>query len=159
MRIPRLEMECLGGKKRSSSSFVYDPRLMRAAPLMAYQKWGHEVFISNLASAFLCMQLAARSLGLGSQWVSAAGSLMEADLKILLHIPEGIKIYDMMAVGFPAYQLAPRSPRNIEEMTHYEEYDRSKYRTDQQVKDFIIELRKSDRKELEGLMRGIREMN
>ena len=159
MRIPGLEMEMPEPGFKNAPAFILlcgDPRLNQAAPLMAYQKWGHEVFISNLASAFLYMQLAAKSLGLGSQWVSAAGSLMEADLKIVLHIPEPLKIYDMMAVGFPAYQLAPRSPRNIEEMTHYEEYDRSRYRTDQQIKDFIIELRKSDRKELEGLMRGMR---
>jgi len=159
MRIPGLEMEMPEPGFKNAPVFILlcgDPRLNEAAPLMAYQKWGHEVFISNLASAFLCMQLAAKSLGLGSQWVSAAGSLMEADLKILLHIPEPLKIYDMMAVGYPAYQLAPRSPRSMEEMIHYEEYDRSRYRTDQQVKDFIIELRKSDRKELEGLILGMR---
>ena len=159
MRIPGLEMEMPEPGFKNAPVFILlcgDPRLNEAAPLMAYQKWGHEVFISNLASAFLCMQLAAKSLGLGSQWVSAAGSLMEADLKILLHIPEPLKIYDMMAVGYPAYQLGPRSPRSMEEMIHYEEYDRSRYRTDQQVKDFIIELRKSDQKELDGLIRGMR---
>jgi nitroreductase len=46
--------------------------------------------------------------------------------------------------------------KDVKEIIHYEEYDRSRYRTDQQAKDFIIELRKSDRKELEGLMRGMR---
>lgn len=105
--------------------------------MAVYQKLGNEVFISNLASAFLCMQLAAKSLGLGSQWVSAAGSFMEDDLKRLLNIPKGIKIYDMMAVGYPAYPLGPRSPRSIEEMTHYDQYDHTKLRTDQQIKDFI----------------------
>jgi hypothetical protein len=99
------------------------------------------------------MQLAAKSLGLGSQWVSSSGSLMEDKLKELLSIPEKIKIYDMMAVGYPAYQLGPRSPRKIDEMTHSERYDRSKLRTDQQIKDFIKNLRKRDREEMEGLMR------
>jgi hypothetical protein len=104
------------------------------------------------------MQLAAKSLGLGSQWVSATGSLMENKLKELLNIPEKIKIYDMMAVGYPAYQLGPRSPRKIDEMTHSERYDRSKLRTDQQIKDFIRNLRKRDRDEMEGLIhaRGAR---
>jgi 5,6-dimethylbenzimidazole synthase len=159
MRIPGLEMEMPEPGFKSAPVFILlcgDPRLNEAVPFMVHQKWGHEVFISNLASAFLCMQLAARSLGLGSQWVSATGNLMEGDLKKLLHIPEKLKIYDMMTVGYPAYQLGPRSPRKIEEMTHYEEYDRSRYRTDQQVRDFIIELRKSDRKELESLMQRMR---
>jgi FMN reductase (NADPH) len=119
-----------------------DPRVNEAFPLVVFQKYGHEVFISNLASAFLCMQLAAKTLGLGSQWVSAAGSFMEDDLKELLNIPKGVKIYDMMAVGYPAYQLGPRSPRKIDEMTHYDQYDRTKLRSDQQIKEFIKSLRK-----------------
>jgi hypothetical protein len=63
-------------------------------------------------------------------------------LKELLNIPKGIKIYDMMAVGYPAYQLGPRSPRKIDEMTHYDQYDRTKLRSDQQIKEFIKNLRK-----------------
>ena len=116
--------------------------LVGVMALAWFQKFGHEVFISNLASAFLCMQLAAKTLGLGSQWVSAAGSFMEDDLKELLNIPKGVKIYDMMAVGYPAYQLGPRSPRKIEEMTHYDQYDRTKLRSDQEIKEFIKNLRK-----------------
>jgi len=67
-----------------------------------------------------------------------------------------IKIYDMMAVGYPAYSLGIRSPRNIEEMIHYDQYDRSRLRSDQQIKDFIKHLRKRDREEMEGLMRGMK---
>ncbi len=159
MRIPALEMEMREPGFKSAPVFILlcgDPRTNEAFPLAVYQKVGHEVFISSLASAFLCMQLAAKSLGLGSQWVSAAGSTMEDDLKRLLHIPEKLKIYDMMTVGYPAYPLGPRSPRSREDMTHYEEYDPSRYRTDRQVRDFIVELRKSDRKEMEGLMQGMK---
>jgi hypothetical protein len=79
---------------------------------------------------------------------------MEDPLKKLLDIPKEFKIYDMMAVGYPVYQLGPRSPRKMDEMTHYDRYDRSKQRTDQQIKDFIKNLRKKDREEMEGLMRG-----
>jgi hypothetical protein len=57
----------------------------------------------------------------------------------------------MMAVGYPAYQLGPRSPRKIDELIHSERYDRAKLRTDQQIKDFIRNLRKRDRDEMEGL--------
>ena len=156
LRIPALEMEMPEPGFKNAPVFILlcgDPRTNEAFPLTIYQKWGTEVFISNLAGAFLCMQLAAKSLDLGSQWVSATGSLMENELKELLNIPEKIKIYDMMAVGYPAYQLGPRSPRKIDEMTHSERYDRSKLRTDQQIKEFIKNLRKRDREEMEGLMR------
>ena len=159
LRIPALEMEMREPGFKSAPVFILlcgDPRTNEAFPLTVYQKLAAEVFTSNLASAFLCMHLAAKSLGLGSQWVSAAGGVMEDNLKKLLNIPKEFKIYDMMAVGYPAYQLGPRSPRKIDEMTHYEQYDRSKLRTDQQIKEFIKNLRKRDREELEGLMRGMR---
>src|SRR4030042_4492295 len=156
LRIPALEIEMPEPGFKSAPVFILlcgDARTNEAFPLTVYQKWGTEVFISNLAGAFLCMQLAAKYLGLGSQWVSSSGSLMEDKLKELLNIPEKIKIYDMMAVGYPAYQLGLRSPRKNDEMTHSERYDRSKLRTDQQIKEFIKNLRKRDREEMEGLMR------
>jgi nitroreductase len=159
LRIPALEMEMPEPGFKNAPVFILlcgDPRTNEAFPLTVYEKWGTEVFISSLAGAFLCMQVAAKSLGLGSQWVSATGSVMENELKELLNIPERIKIYDMMAVGYPAYSLGLRSPRKIEEMTHYDQYDRSKLRSDQQIKDFIKNLRKRDREEMEGLMRGMK---
>ena len=145
MRVPSLEREVAEPGFKSAPVLIVlcgDPRVNEAFPLAVFQKLGNEVFISNLASAFLCMHLAAKSLGLGSQWISAAGGFMEDDLKRLLNIPEGIKIYDMMAVGYPAYPMGPRSPRSIEEMTHYDQYDHTKLRSDQQIKDFIKHLRK-----------------
>jgi 5,6-dimethylbenzimidazole synthase len=159
LRVPALEREISEPGFKRAPVFILlcgDPRLNEAFPLMVYQKTGTEVLISNLASAFLCMQLAAKSLGLGSQWVSATGGLMEDRLKELLDLPKEFKIYDMMAAGYPAYQVGPRSPRKIEEMTHDDRYDRSKLRTDEQIKDFIKNLRMRDREEMEGLMRGMK---
>jgi len=159
LRVPALEREITEPGFKSAPVFILvcgDPRLNEAFPLLVYQKSGNEVFISTLASAFLCMHLAAKSLGLGSQWVSATGSLMEDPLKKLLDIPKEFKTYDMMAVGYPAYQLGPRSPRRIEEMTHEDRYDRSKLRTNEQIKDFIRNLRKREREEMERLMRGMK---
>ena len=159
LRVVALEREISEPGFKKAPVFILlcgDPRLNEAFPLAVYQKSGAEVLISNFASAFLCMQLAAKSLGLGSQWVSATGGLMEGQLKKLLDIPNGFKIYDMMAVGYPAYQAGPRSPRKIEEMTHYDRYDRSKLRTDEQIRDFIRNLRRGDREEMEGLMRGMK---
>ncbi len=159
LRVPGVEREIAEPGFKRAPVFILlcgDPRLNEAFPLIVYQKHGAEVLISNLASAFLCMHLAAKSLGLGSQWISATGGLMEDRLKNLLDLPKEFKIYDMMAVGYPAYQVGPRSPRQIDEMTHYDRYDRSKLRTDEQIKDFIKNLRKRDREEMEGLMRGMK---
>ena len=159
LRMPAVEREVTEPGFKNAPVFILlcgDPRVNEAFPLLVYQKSGTEIFLSNLASAFLCMQLAAKSLGLGSQWVSATGHAMEDHLKELLDIPKEFKIYDMMAAGYPAYPLGPRSPRKIDEMTHYDRYDRSKLRTDQQIKDFIKNLRKRTREEMEGLMAGLK---
>ena len=145
MRMPALVGEMMEPGFKNAPVLILlcgDPRLNEAFPLVVFKKYGHEVFISNLGSAFLCMQLAAKALALGSQWVSAAGSFMEDDLKELLNIPKGFRIYDMMAVGYAAYQLGPRSPREIDEITHYDQYDRTKLRSDQQIEEFIRNLRK-----------------
>ncbi len=115
-----------------------DPRMSIAFPLRTRDYKADKVLNSSLASAFLCMHLAVKSLGLGSQWVSAIGDVtIEKDLKDLLGIPPELKIYDMMAVGYPAYDLGPRSPREIEEMTHYEGFQKEKYRREAQLREFV----------------------
>jgi nitroreductase len=99
-------------------------------------------FISGLASAFLYMHLAAATLGLASQWVSAVatpyGNCM---VKKLLGIPLELDAYDMMAVGFSDAEPRPRLIREREEMTHYDYCGEGAFRTDEAVRDFIVKIR------------------
>lgn len=120
-----------------------DPRTKEAYPLLTMITRGDSHFVSGLASAFLYMALAATALGLGAQWISATGSpYVKCILKQLLRIPEKIEIYDMMALGFPAYKPGEKFLREISEMVHYERYDSKKFRDDNEIRDFIIRLRK-----------------
>ncbi|MBI2830441.1 MAG: nitroreductase family protein [Chloroflexi bacterium] len=90
---------------------------------------------SSLASAFLYMHLAATSLGLASQWVSAtAGLALQPKVKELLKMPEELVIYDMLALGYPAEEPQPRSVRVIKEMVHLDCYDKSLFRTEAKIK-------------------------
>jgi nitroreductase len=90
------------------------------------------------------MHIAAASLGLGSQWVSAtARPFVQCLIKDLLGIPENLEIYDMIVVGYPASDPKPRLVRKRTEMIHFEKYDQSKYRTDEDIRSFIVSLRKS----------------
>lgn len=119
-----------------------DPRTQKAYPATAYYQRGAFTFNSSQASTFLYMHLAATSLGLGSQWVSSTGSpTIQCQIKAALGIPEELEIYDMMAVGYPAHQPRPRLVRERKELVHYDSYDRAKFRTPEQVKNFIISLR------------------
>lgn len=120
-----------------------DTRTKEAYPLNTTLQRGQSVFDSSLASAFLYMQLAVTTLGLGGQWVSAIRNVfVQCLVKDLLGIPNELEIYDMLAVGYPATEPKPRLVRAKEEMVHHEYYDRVKFRSDKQIKDFIATLRK-----------------
>ncbi|MFC2013421.1 nitroreductase family protein [Chloroflexota bacterium] len=119
-----------------------DTRTKDVYPVSTTMIMGSSIFTSSLASAFLYMNLAVTALGLGSQWVTAAAHPFEQSMiKELLGIPKELEIYDMMALGYPAAEPRPRLVRAREEMVHYDGYDKSKSRTEQQVKDFIVTLR------------------
>jgi nitroreductase len=120
-----------------------DPRTEDAYPLNSKLQQGNSHLISAMASCFLYMTLAATSLGLGSQWVSAiAHPYIQSLTKALLNVPRDLEFYDMMAVGYPGIEPRPRLVRERQEMIHYDYYDRAKFRSEQQVKDFILSLRR-----------------
>jgi nitroreductase len=102
----------------------------------------HGAFLSGLASAFLYMQLAATSLGLASQWVSAVASPYGHCLvKKLLGIPHELEAYDMMALGYPDGEVKPRLIRDQKEMVHYDYCGKEAFRSDETVRDFIAKIR------------------
>ncbi|HJX03046.1 MAG TPA: nitroreductase family protein [Dehalococcoidia bacterium] len=99
-----------------------------------------EAFMGGLASAFLYMHLAAASLGLSSQWVSGVTSpFAHCMVKNLLHIPEPMEVYDMMALGYGAATPPPRLVREKDQMVHYDVAQN--YRSDEEVKEFIKKIR------------------
>lgn len=100
----------------------------------------NKIFNLSLTNVFLYIHLAARTLGIGSQWVSIGpvGSQLEREhsaIKKLLNIPEYLEIFDMVALGYPAFQPKPRSIRSLDEITHYDLYDKSKSRTENDIRD------------------------
>jgi len=121
-----------------------DGRTAEAYPLHVYLQRAQSNIDSSLANAFLYMLLAATTLGLGAQWVSAIrNQYVECMAKDLLGIPAEIQIYEMMAVGYPAAEPKPRPIRAMEEIVYQDYYDQSRFRTAAQIKDFIVALRQS----------------
>jgi nitroreductase len=115
-----------------------DPRTKDAYPLNIVLQRGESMFLSSLANAFLFMHMAATALGLGSQWVSSTGNpFAQSLIKNLLGIPRELVLYDMLAVGYSAVEPTPRFMRPKEELVHYDCYDKSKFRTDEEVRDFL----------------------
>ena len=92
------------------------------------------IFCSSMASTFLYMHLAAAALGLSSQWYSAAGSpAAEKPIRTLIGIPEDLKIYDLMVLGYPAAPPVPKEVRDIRSILHWNACGTDDFRTDEQV--------------------------
>lgn len=94
-----------------------------------------------MANATLLIHLAATSLGLASQYVSDANSpYMETMLKVLLKIPEPLPIYHLVPIGYAKGHFIAPPRRALQEITHYETYDGSKYRDHQAIERFVQTL-------------------
>jgi nitroreductase len=85
------------------------------------------------------MLLAAEALGLSSMYVSdVASPYFSVMLKSLLGIPEPLQIYHLLPIGFAKRSPTIHHPRRaLEEMVHYERYDRSKFRGEAELQEFI----------------------
>jgi 5,6-dimethylbenzimidazole synthase len=109
-----------------------------AAHIIAYER---AAFHMNLANATTMIHLAAAALGLGTQWLSTS-PIWEGELKKLLGIPEWFSLPQLVPLGYPDYTPGPAYRRECSEILHLDHYDKAKFRTEQQVIDFIIQLRK-----------------
>jgi nitroreductase len=122
-----------------------DTRTLKGLPTsMRYDAERRQtIHVSSLANAYLYMALAAETLGLASEWVSSvAVAYPNCMTKDLLGIPPELEIYDMMALGYPAYKLSSRKLlRNKEKMVHHDYCGPDDFRTDTEVNDFIRRAR------------------
>ncbi len=128
-----------GGSFRDAPVFIFlfcDWRVRVGLPAGARQRDDlvANIFCSSMAGAFLYMHLAAASLGLASQWYSAAGGPdSEREIKKILGVPEPLKIYDMMALGYAAQPPVPKEVRPLENMIHYDDCGLRDFRNDGEV--------------------------
>ncbi len=122
-----------------------DPRTVQATVLGAHINDGeYTTFHMNMANVASMIHLAAAAQGLGSQWVSML-PLWESSLKSLLEIPEVYRVYTLIPIGYPSYKPLGAYRRKLEEIVHSEKFDRSRYRTHEQVIRYVADLRKKTR--------------
>jgi len=118
-----------------------DPRVKEAYPIRTKLEKADSHFITGLANATLLIHLAAASLGLASQYVSDANSpYMETRLKALLKIPEPLRIYHLVPIGYAKGNFVVPPRRELAEIIHYEQYDMNKFRDDAAMERFINTL-------------------
>jgi nitroreductase len=98
----------------------------------------NHTFNSGLTCSFLYMHLAATTLGLAAQWVSAVQApYVHFMIKELLGIPKYLSVFDMMAIGRPAAEPKPRPVRARAQMTHYDYCEIDAFRTEKEVLEYI----------------------
>lgn len=99
------------------------------------------LYYKNMANATQNLHLATAAMGLGSQWVSC-NYWWEQSLKTILDVPAVFDIHTIVALGYPAY--GPKLPyrRELEDITHWGKYDRSKLRSGTEVIKYLADLRK-----------------
>src|SRR5271163_3798532 len=62
-------------------------------------------------------------------------------LKSLLGIPEPLQIYHLLLIGFAKRSPTIHHPRRaLEEIVHHERYDRSKFRGEAELQDFMMKM-------------------
>ena len=100
------------------------------------------IHTSGLAHAFVYMHLAATTLGLAGQWISAVQTAYaHTAIKKMIGIPTELEIYDMMALGYPAIKPNEKFIRPLESMVHRDACGEADFRTDEEVQDFVKKAR------------------
>jgi 5,6-dimethylbenzimidazole synthase len=100
------------------------------------------IYLKNMANATQNLHLAAAAAGLGSEWISVNRPWGQA-LKKILDIPEILEVQTLAAIGYPVYKPGPSYRRSLAEIVHYEKYDRSKYRTGEDIFNYLVTLREN----------------
>ncbi len=105
---------------------------------------GDSIFESSLSNAFMCMWLAASSLGLAAQPVSAVKyPKVQGLIKHLLNLPDYIYVYDVFLIGYNAMEGGPSAKlmRHLDEMVHYGRVKDDEFLSEEKLRDQIKKLR------------------
>jgi len=97
-------------------------------------------YYMNVANATHLLCMAASALGLGASLVSIESGF-ELKIKRLLDVPDELTIHELVPIGYPSAQPTARYRRELKELVHNEEYEHSKYRTNQDILAFVRKLR------------------
>ena len=119
-----------------------DPRTTDAYPVRTkLDKWESH-FYGSLANGVMQMMLAAEVLGLNTIYISdVASPYFSVLLKALLGVPEPLQVYHLVPVGFATRSPTIHHPRRpLEDLVHYERYDRSRFRSEAELQAFFDEM-------------------
>lgn len=114
--------------RRKLAAIAHDQQFVGQAPVVIaacavsdehVMACGQQCYPIDVAIALEHIALAATALGLATCWI---GAFKEEPAKKLLGIPDDVRIVDLMALGYPADQLRPKTRLAIEQILMREEW-------------------------------------
>jgi len=78
-------------------------------------------------------------MGLGSQWVTIH---IEDGFKRILNIPDLMTLYTIIPIGYPEITPEKGYRRALSELIHYNQYDRNRFISNQEILGYLRELRR-----------------
>lgn len=120
---------------------VYDPRKQFGSVLSARANLDDgsvSVLSCTMGGLSMTLQLAAASLGLSSARIDTNS---QAGYREVLGLPEPLRLYIMVPVGYRAYQPGPPRRLPIEDLVHYEKYDQSKLMVGEDFLEHLLKIR------------------
>ena len=118
-----------------------DPRMQDAYWYRVKLDKGHQhIRCRPLANVVLSLHLTAAALGLGSHHLSdTASPEMQWKIKALLGIPDPPWCYQTIPVGHADFAPSNRYVREVEDIIHWDRFEKSRVRNDREVIDHIID--------------------
>ena len=96
------------------------------------------ILLQSVAASTMSAHLAAAALGYNVWWITAIGQQAAQDaMKPLLDIPEELSVLDIMCFGPPRKPPYKRWKKSLDEIVHWDRFDRSHYPTDEQIEEWI----------------------
>lgn len=120
-------------------AICYDPRKQFGSVLSARANLADgsvSVLSCTMGGLSMLMHTAAASLGLSSARIDTNS---QAGYREVLGIPEPVRLYTMVPIGYRAYEPGPPKRLPVEDLIHYEKYDMDKLMVGEK---FLEHLRK-----------------
>ncbi len=103
-----------------------------------YKENAERILLQSVAASTMSAHLAAAALGYNVWWVTAIGQQEAQEaMRPLLNIPEEISVLDIFLFGPPAAKPYKRWRRPLEEIEHWDQYDRRHFMSDEDLEDWI----------------------
>lgn len=118
---------------------VGDSRTLQASNMIG-RYYDEPTFYTSMATANYVIHLAAAALGLGAQWVTCLQPVSEM-MKPILGIPPALRLFTLAPIGYQTREVTPYR-RELSEIVHFEKYDMKKYRSQDDIQEFIKFLRR-----------------